>query len=190
MRNWDIISFDNLPACLCEISRERPRGPGIFKEGEEKRIVLLMIGSCYHRLHPLLSNVHTSRNEKLNLSFLIPCSQTFWLELVFKKKNNNTVKACKNILKSIKFEKLPALFVLSPLLSHSPLHPRGRVLAHWMGIFSFIAKLSICHRPGGQCIPAELTQILLCAPSHYHLRSYIKWEPGRFLQLFHKHINI
>lgn len=118
-------------------------------------------------------------------STLSHTSQARYFIRTLRKRTIIWCKHAKNILKSIKFQKPALLFILSYLLSHDHLQLRGRVPCHTVwSCFSIVAKLCICHQPGIQYVPTKLFLILLCAHLHYCLRSYIKWESYRFLQLF------
>lgn len=181
------ISLDHeishLTIFLCKISRERPRGPGLVRRsgmGEEQFCSWLAVTL---RLRFPGTLLHASGNWRLTLSFSLPSSQMLLSKLVFKEKNNDMVKACKNILRPIKFQKWsrPVLYPFL-LLTHDHLQLRGRVLCcRSRVVSSTFVQLYICCPPAIQCTPLDLLQVWLWVHLHNCLRSYRNWDPGRFL---------
>ena len=105
------------------------------------------------RLRFLGPHIHTSRNQKLTLSFSLPCSQILSSNLVFKAKNHETVRLCKNILKSITFQtqSRPVLYPFL-FLSHGHLQPRRSVLCCRSTVeSSIVVQIHICHQPAVRC---------------------------------------
>lgn len=174
-------------ACLWHISRERPRGPGVFRAGGAGE------NSSAHDWQLLSEapspSAPSTQAELKRLAYyfqspVIFSSQIFSSQLVLKEKIFDVVKTCIGRNDEISKTSPPCFVSLATFSVVVTGIWEVKLFVAKYGVFPITVNLPICSQPTLQNIPRELVQVFLCAHLHNCLRSYIKWKAGGFFCYF------